>query len=169
MESSNNSKLNYKKSAKKSMNIQQYRECVVDLLDSDTVKSMSNFIQHNEVTCLEHCISVSYYSFLVCRLFNIDCRSAARGALLHDLFLYDWHDTAPQEGLHAFVHPKIALKNAGVFELNETEKDIIKKHMWPLTVIPPKHFESLIVSCVDKYCAFKETVIKSKRIDIEPA
>ena len=36
------------------------------------------------------------------------------------------------------------------------EKEIIKKHMWPLTFSPPKYLESFIVTIVDKYCAFKE-------------
>jgi uncharacterized protein len=138
-------------------NYKLYCECVNDLMDSVTVKSMSNFVQHSDVTCLDHCISVSYGSYRLCRFLKLDCRSAARGALLHDLFLYDWHVASPQRGLHAFVHPSIALENAGVFELNDTEKDIIKKHMWPLTVIPPRHSESLIVSLVDKYCAMCET------------
>ncbi|HEX2937539.1 MAG TPA: HD family phosphohydrolase [Ruminiclostridium sp.] len=138
-------------------NLERYNCCIKDLIGNESVKSMSNFIQHNDVTCLDHCISVSYYSYLVCRFFKRDWRSAARGGLLHDLFLYDWHHTPPRTGLHAFVHPSIALKNAEIFNLNNTEKDIIKKHMWPLTVIPPYHFESLVVSCVDKYCALCET------------
>ena len=33
------------------------------------------------------------------------------------------------------------------------EADIIKKHMWPLTIIPPRYMESLIVSLVDTYCS----------------
>lgn len=48
----------------------------------------------------------------------------------------------------------IALRNAlDIFELNDMEKDIIKKHMWPMTAVPPKYKESFIVTCVDKYCA----------------
>jgi len=30
--------------------------------------------------------------------------------------------------------------------LNEIEEDIIRKHMWPLTLVPPKYKESFIVS-----------------------
>lgn len=134
-----------------------YKNYVTDLMDSAVVESMSGFIQHSDVSCLEHCLTVSYYSYLVCRFFGLDSRSAARGGLLHDLFLYDWHNTRPEEGPHAFVHPSIALRNAGSFELNNTEKDIIKKHMWPLTIVPPCHPESFIVSIIDKYCAFLET------------
>ena len=52
------------------------------------------------------------------------------------------------------VNPKISLANASeLFKLNDMEKDIILKHMWPLTVIPPKYTEGIIVTLVDKYSA----------------
>lgn len=135
-----------------------YTNCISDLINNTSVKSMKRFIQHSNVSCLEHCVNVSYYSFLVCRFLGLDCCSAARGGLLHDLFLYDWHIASPKCGKHAFVHPSIALQNAEIFELNDMEKDIIKKHMWPLTIIPPRYPESLIVSFIDKYCAVIETL-----------
>ena len=36
------------------------------------------------------------------------------------------------------------------------EKDIILKHMWPLTIIPPRYLESFIVSIIDKIVATGE-------------
>ena len=36
------------------------------------------------------------------------------------------------------------------------EKDIILKHMWPVTFSTPKYLETFIVTFVDKYCAIKE-------------
>ena len=42
------------------------------------------------------------------------------------------------------------------FCLNVIEKDIIEKHMWPLTIRLPKYKESFIVSFVDKYCSTAE-------------
>ena len=35
-----------------------------------------------------------------------------RAGLLHDLFYYDWRTTKFDEGSHAYVHPRIAAKNA---------------------------------------------------------
>jgi len=140
----------------KDRNLKQYLKCIEDLLANDKVKSMSKYIQHSDVNCLEHSLSVSYYSFIVCRYLHLDWRSAARGGLLHDLFLYDWHKPHPGR-FHAFSHPSIALKNAEIFNLNKTEKDIIKKQMWTLTIIPQRDHESIIVSLVDKYCAFIES------------
>ena len=76
--------------------------------------------------------------------------------MLHDFYFYDWRNKGVegQKKFHLMRHPGIALKNASdIFELNDLEKDIIKKHMWPVTAVPPKYKESFIVTCVDKYCA----------------
>jgi uncharacterized protein len=90
---------------------------------------------------------------------GFDYRSAARGGLLHDFFLYDWHIGKPYRGLHGFIHPYIALENANqYFCLNELEKDVIQKHMWPLTIRLPRYKETFVVLLVDKYCATKEIV-----------
>ena len=80
--------------------------------------------------------------------------------ILHDLFLYDWRHSKKKlnlDGLHAFVHPKIALKNASkLFLLNDKEKDIIVKHMWPVTFFSlPKYKESYIITLTDKLSALK--------------
>ena len=137
----------------------EFRRCVGDLIGNETVLSMREFMQHGDITCLEHCLQVAYCSYLACRLLRLDYRSAARGALLHDLFLYDWHGPNPYRGLHAFNHPLVALRNAsGQFTLTARESDIIRKHMWPLTPAFPRYRESLIVSLADKYCAVRETI-----------
>ena len=58
------------------------------------------------------------------------------------------------------MHPQIALKNASeIFSLNELEKDIILKHMWPVTFSFPKYRESYIVTIMDKYSACLETYL----------
>lgn len=140
----------------------EYNEFVKDIINSDVVLSMKKFIQHGTTTCYDHCINVSYYSYRIAKHFNLDAKSTARAALLHDLFLYDWHKVIEKKPLlqkHGFTHPKTALDNAcKYFNLNEIEKDIIIKHMWPLTLRHiPKYKESIIVTMVDKYCSTKET------------
>lgn len=125
---------------------------------------MSSFIQHGKITCLEHSLYVSYCSYLICRRLGFNYRSAARGGLLHDFFLYDWHKEIPYKGLHGLKHPYVALENANkYFQLNKMEQDIISKHMWPLTIVPPRYLETLIVNIIDKYCAFMETFNIGKR------
>lgn len=135
----------------------EYLDCMRDLIDHPMVRYMKNYIQHGDINCLEHSLYVSYSGYLVCRRMGLDYRSAARGGLLHDFFLYDWHIKGSHEGLHGFIHPHVALENANkLFCLNAMEKDIILKHMWPMTIKPPKYRETCIVITVDKYCAFME-------------
>ncbi len=146
-----------------------FHALIKDLTAHETVSAMDGFIQHGSITCLEHCLHVAYTSYRLCRFLGLDYTAAARGALLHDLFLYDWHTTKLPKGLHAFRHPHIALANATrCFSLSQKEQDIIKKHMWPLTVRFPRYQESLVVSLVDKYCAVIETVQNLKRKKPEP-
>ncbi|MDF1495499.1 HD domain-containing protein [Caproiciproducens sp. CPB-2] len=138
---------------------QYFTDCSLELLKSEIVQRMGTFIQHANVSCLEHSISVAYYSYWLCRKLNlnVDCRSIIRGALLHDFFLYDWHVTKNPKGLHGFKHPLTALENAEEhFSLNDCEKEIIVRHMWPLTLTPPKCREALIVSLSDKFCSIIE-------------
>ena len=77
--------------------------------------------------------------------------------MLHDLFYYDWRTTKFDLGTHAFIHPRVALRNAEkLTRLNSKEKDIILKHMFGATLAVPKYAESLIVSLVDDYEAEQE-------------
>ena len=60
--------------------------------------------------------------------------------------------------MHAFTHGEIALNNANkLFKLNDTEKDMILRHMWPVTLRMPKTKEGFLLTLVDKYCAIIET------------
>ena len=139
-------------------NLEEFIECIGDLISSPRVLEMGKVPQHVDVSCLNHCIFVAYISFLVCRKFRWDFTAAARGGLLHDLFLYDWRVKGTHEGLHGFSHPAAALRNASeLCELSAREKDIILKHMWPLTLRKvPRYRESFVVSGADKACALME-------------
>ena len=139
----------------------QYLDCIMDILTHPEVMHMSEYRQHGQTTTLDHCLAVSYVSYRISRNLSLDYRSAARGGLLHDLFLYDWHSHARESGehFHGMTHPRLALQNADkYFALNKKERDIIVKHMWPLTVIPPKYAEGFVIMYADKYCGLAEVV-----------
>lgn len=143
-------------------NIDEHMNIVKDIMDNEEFRKLDNFHHHNS-SILEHAKVVSWISYSICKYLNLDYRSAARGALLHDFFLYDWrnHDVPDlaKKKFHGIEHPKIALTNSEKhFTLNKIEKDIIIKHMWPLTLIPPVYRESFIVTFVDKYTASREFV-----------
>ncbi len=134
-----------------------------DILDSDNFKKTNEHIQHGNMSVNNHCINVAKYSLAISKKLRINCsqRELVRGALLHDYFLYDWHDKQREnrKRLHGFYHPGIALRNASrEYKLTPRERDIIKKHMWPLTVVPPQCREAWIVTTADKYCSLLETI-----------
>ncbi|SFA84206.1 uncharacterized protein SAMN05216249_103116 [Acetitomaculum ruminis DSM 5522] len=129
------------------------------LKETDLSKSIKH-IQHGRVTVLEHSINVAYYSLLWAILFNLNINkeNLLKAALLHDYFLYDWHEKNKYHRLHGFTHPYRALNNARKhYDLSDIETDIIVKHMFPLTPFPPKYKESILVCMTDKACSLIET------------
>lgn len=134
--------------------------CIREMMKSSRLNDMIDFKQHGDTECLAHTIAVVYCALDIANRFNIPVnkKQLIRGGILHDYFLYDWHDGKPERRIHGFTHPKKALKNAEEdFELTEIERDIIKKHMFPLTIIPPKYREAWLICIADKLCALKET------------
>lgn len=145
----------------------EFYEIISDIYEHEEFLKLKEFYHHNS-SIYEHVMKVSYFSYKACKVLKLDYQSAARGGLLHDFFLYDWrnHDVPdlPEDKFHGIEHPKISFANAEkYFTLNDIEKDIIIKHMWPLTLVPPKYKESFIVSFADKYLASKEFVNKFKQ------
>lgn len=138
----------------------EYIAIVKDILMNPEFQRLKEFFHHNS-SIYEHARRVSYVSYRICKILNLDYRSAARGGLLHDFFLYDWRNHSEPElasdKFHGLHHPRIALENSmRHFTLSDKEKDIIVKHMWPLTFTPPRYRESYVVTFVDKYLSSAE-------------
>ena len=144
-----------------------FKDFAAPVLQSGKLRQTNGYIQHGTTSCYSHSISVAYHSLRLADSLGINCDfgSLVVGALLHDYYLYDWHCKDASHRLHGFRHPKIALINAMQdFDLNPVEQNIIMRHMFPLTPIPPKYMESLIVCLTDKFCSLAETM----HIDVLP-
>ena len=142
----------------------EFFDTVGDLYFTGEVQGMKIYPQHATVNRLDHITSVTYLSYVVCGKLGLDRVSAARGAVLHDLFYYDWHDGDWSHRPHGYRHPGFAAENAKILNpaLTKKEENIIRRHMWPLTVLPPSSPEGFVVSLCDKYCATAE-LIRAKR------
>ena len=122
-----------------------------------------DFIQHGTVSVRAHVIAVALASLRIADALGrmgirTDRAALIRGALLHDYFLYDWHDPGRPHLTHGFTHPGEALREAERdFSLNWIERDVIHRHMFPLTPVPPHCREALLVSIADKVSAVLET------------
>lgn len=137
----------------------EFYEVIRDIAEHPVVLQMKEFPHHCDTSCYDHCLHVAYYNYCICKSLHLDARSAARAGMLHDLFLYDWRTHARETGehFHAMTHPRAALLNAEkYFELNDLEREIILKHMWPVTLPIPMNPEVLVIAYTDKYCGFVE-------------
>ncbi len=124
------------------------------------IKLLKQYAQHQGHTTYQHSLHVAEQSYHLARLLHlkIDGRSLAKGAMLHDYYLYSTNDMDKSSYEHGISHPELAVSNAQkCFRLNEREKHIIRSHMWPLTLrAVPREREAVLVTIADKYCALQE-------------
>ena len=142
---------------------QLLEEILVQVYNTSLFRESKKYMQHGSTSIYRHSVMVAYKSCEIAEKYNLEVsyREMIRGALLHDYFLYDWHvpDREHPHTLHGFYHPGTALRNAlREYKLTKREMDIIKKHMWPLTVVPPRCREAWIVTTADKWCSLMETL-----------
>lgn len=150
---------------------------VEDILLSDEFQKRKLFMHHHNLSVWDHSILVSFHSFLVASYCHADKRVCAIAGLLHDFYEQAWIDTPEIRELddgryakdldskkkffdqHGFTHASSAAKNYVKYfpELeNKRITNTIKRHMFPLTPIPPKYLEGYIITCVDKVNSSKE-------------
>ena len=133
----------------------QFHSLAAPTLQHPDVVRLKEINHHFGKTRLDHVLEVSWLSFKMSKFFDLDHSAVVRGSLLHDLFYYDWFREGPR--WHGLRHPRIALENARkVTSLSVRERDIILRHMWPLTPIPPRYLESFCVCLADKYCSWRD-------------
>ena len=138
-----------------------------DLKHDPNVLRMKAFTQHGRVSTYEHCENVAIACYRLNRLLhlNADVRTLLRGAMLHDFYLYDWHDQDGTHRWHGFHHADRAADNAvRLLHVTDREYRIIRSHMWPLTPSRiPMSREAWIVCLADKWCSLIETVFRRRR------
>ena len=133
-----------------------------DVLNSTLFDKEKQFIQHGNTSTYDHSLCVTYISLWMAERsrHKVDMKSITRGALLHDYFLYDWHEKNEYHNLHGYTHASRSLANAKRdFKLNKIEEEIIYCHMFPLNISRvPLSREARIVCVADKLCAGAETL-----------
>ncbi len=120
---------------------------------------MAGYPQHGSTSRLLHSVAVAYYSyrFAAAAPVTFHMYEMVRGALFHDYFFYDAQDGDSAHKGHWTRHPAIALENAKKeLLLTGIEEDIIRSHMFPLTIRPPHFREAALVSFMDKACSVYE-------------
>ena len=140
---------------------------VGDLVSTPEVQKMKEFHHHGKMTCFNHSMFVSYISYALAKKWGWDYHAAARGGLLHDLYLYNNRDKSAHPGWQCFDHPVAAWGNAKtITSLSPKEENIILSHMWPFGKYLPHSKEALLVNAVDTFCATVELSRLYFRLDL---
>lgn len=137
---------------------------MLEYLENPQVMQMKQYCHHGNITTYDHCRNVTKKACKIAdklKLSNEKIRNIIIGSILHDFYLYDYHhNRRRKEGIHAWSHPRTALRNAEeIFVLNNKQRNIIRSHMFPTCLFhPPTCIEAWIVTLADKYCAIEEYI-----------
>lgn len=157
---------------------EEYLNIVSFILNNEEFKKRLKYHHHENRSVYVHSLMVSYRSYQIAKLFHLDYEKAAIGGLLHDFYYEDWQNAPKKKQKilehHGFAHPRYALENSKkIFPglVDDKIADIISRHMFPLTIKPPRYLESWIITSVDKYVSleiFKTPKQLYKYIGIRP-
>ncbi len=144
-----------------------FNKVLAPYLSHPSVQKMKAYCAHGSISVLQHSMNVAKTAYRLDRFFGkrSDPEVLLPGAILHDFYLYDWHDRPLNFRIfemHGYTHPFEASKNAlEVFQADERVREVIRCHMWPLTLTSiPRHREAVLVCIADKLCALKETILR---------
>lgn len=138
----------------------EYYSIIEKIIDHPEFQKRLEYHHHENRSVYTHSLTVSYYAYKISKFLKLDYESTAIAGLLHDFYYDDWQ-TNPKKGLknlHGFVHAQEALDNSNIYFsnlLNDKISDSILRHMFPLTIKPPKYLEGWIITLVDKYTSLE--------------
>ena len=153
---------------KKEKMIREFVLLVRDILHSPEFAKMKTYRSHINSTLYRHSVKVAYLCFRHHKRWRMrmDIRELVRGAILHDFYLYDLHGGGSPHRLHWFRHPGVSLQNAlsRYPSLTKAQRDMIRNHMFPLTLRPPKTKAGWLVCFYDKVAAISDRFGKKANI-----
>ncbi|MDD3392039.1 MAG: HD domain-containing protein [Bacilli bacterium] len=160
--------------------MENFNEIIEKIINNDEFIKRKAYEHHMNESVYDHSLKVAYYSYKITKKLHLDYKKATIGALLHDFYEEPWLKNGklnskkqPLFKKHGFVHAANGAKNAKIYfpELvDEKVENIIKRHMFPLNITPPKYIEGWIVVLTDKYVSlsiFKKIKYLPKYIGIE--
>ena len=133
-------------------------------LNDEKVQRMSEIQMHRGSSCYIHPFRVAKLCLLKASRYERytfeDLKNVLVASILHDYYLYDWREHHELKKKHGRRHPLVACANAiRDFNVPTEVQDIIKTHMWPLTLkLYPKTKEAKLVNRIDNHIAIREAL-----------
>lgn len=157
---------------KKRITLDEWYKIAYPIISHPEYQRRKTFRHHGDTSVYNHSINVSIKSYVMAKKLNLDYKSATIAGLLHDFYESPWQDVTIKQPFfkkHGFTHAENALKNSRIYfkkYLNPCIENSIKRHMFPLNIIPPKYKEGLVLTMVDKMVSIdmitsKESIAKT--------
>lgn len=146
-------------------NQKEYEEILEPIRQDHLVLKMKKFRQHGRISTYQHCDAVARLSYQMDEKLHLhsDKKTLLTGAILHDFYLYDWHEKGDgSHRWHGFFHAERAARQARRhFGVDKNTEHVIRCHMWPLNLTQlPRSREAWIVCLADKAVSIKETLFQ---------
>ncbi len=150
-----------------------------DILLSEEFQNAFGQTHHKCMTVAEHSLGVAViclYIYVILQKLHISVqvRSLTIAALCHDLGILGRYDKYRNNfeccGRHPVDSLDIIRKMIGKDEYNDVIENSVRRHMWPLTPVPPKYQEGIILTAADKISACMERLGKSpaRKLNLAP-
>ena len=133
-----------------------------DILSSERFLNAYGVTHHHKSCVAEHSLHVANQAchitgWLNSHGFHISYEDVVRGSLLHDIGKTDQNVHERYPWVKVYVHPRRSSSIAEEeYNENPVVQNTIRWHMWPICLIPPRHFPGWIVIAADKICSLKE-------------
>ncbi len=157
---------------------QEWYEIVKDILTNEEFQKRKLFHHHYECSVWDHSVNVSFNAFTIAKKIRGNCVGCAIAGLLHDFYQEAYLFSPELAHLdekymvnlkvrkklfhkHGFTHANQAVENYCLFFpqlVNQRVTNAIRRHMFPLNIIPPRYHEGWIVTLVDKKNSLKEII-----------
>ena len=142
----------------------------VDILSSARFEKAGTVRHHITGNVAEHSRNTAEYGRRMCEWLNrhgidVSEEDVVQACLLHDIGMTEdrVHDSAGWR--KAFWHPRKGARIArDEYHVNKVQYNAIKRHMWPICIIPPRYKEGWVVMAADKYCSIRELSRKRKML-----
>ncbi|MBQ7337218.1 MAG: hypothetical protein IJW40_02060 [Clostridia bacterium] len=148
------------------MSKSEFLSIIRDILATEEFQRMKKYRHHVKGNLYDHSVKVAYLCYLHHKKhgMDVDLAEFVRGALLHDYYLYDLHGCG-RHRFHWFRHPRRALENAirHYPGLTMIQRDMIRRHMFPVTLTPPMTREGWLLCFYDKVAAVDDRLRGSRR------
>ena len=135
------------------------------VLFSDVFESALHQVHHHALSVADHTLNVALTSMDICYFLDrlhvkADKRDVVIGALAHDLGILGRYEKYRNNLECCRRHPVDSVRIARdlIPDLNEKTEQIIRRHMWPLSLRPPCSREGMIVMAADKYSSIREVL-----------